>query len=1112
MKKLLRYALMLPVILLGANLEANVLFAQSTSITGKVTDSQTGEALPGVNVVVSNTTTGTATNADGQYTLSVSNAQDTLVFSYIGYITQKVPVNGRTSIDVALVQQAVQGQELVVVGYGTEKKRDLTGSVSTVSGDDIAKVPVANVAQSLAGKLPGVNVTTQDGRPGASVSIRVRGGGSVTQSNQPLLVIDGFPGGSLSDIPAEDIQSISVLKDAAATAIYGARGSHGVIIVTTKNPRKGRLTVTYNGYAKLNTAPKYFHTMGAYDYIAYNWAYAKAINDNYADAWEQLWGIGRYAAADHNSEGVNHYKGVPAANFEKQVYGNSWSQNHNLNISYGNDNTKYRLSLDYLGDNGMKVNSYYKRAFADFNLDQKILPTLTFNMDTRFAATNQVDNESTVNGVGSILSSAYWFRPVATKDVLGELNSSVNTQLGPYDNILQDEFNPVARIKDYTPLEKDRSIRLNTSLNWDVIKGLAVKSAFSLHGSFNRTSTWSGATYNDYLDTQGNKTYSGDAEIEDFRGWNLVWTNTLHYNVQGLGSHNILNVLVGQEITNSGSRSTDEFGKKYPASFSSSRAFANMDQYLHDPDIQNFGFSSKDDTPDRLLSFFGRANYSLLDRYLFTATFRADGSSRFAPSHRWAYFPAGAIAWRLSEEKFLRNVSWLSNLKLRVSYGETGDDGISASLWEQNWKSGGLTNWSISEVQQPYYEPASSTIANPNLKWETTVMGDIGLDFGFFSNRLHGSIDYYKNTTKNLLMQTQISAISGFSSTYANVGKTENRGIEVGLGADLIQSRDFNLSASVYVSVYSGKIVSLAEGVNGLYHSYWGSSVTQPNTGDYNLVVGQPVGIVRGWVYEGWYTVDDFNYKNGVYTLKPGVPDIAAGITGTVYGTGPHKPAGQTAYPGVMKFKDINHDGVVDENDVTNIGNMNPKSTGGFTFEGNYKNIDFKLHFSYSYGNQVYDVNYLAATYGSKEDGLFRNRLSMLSSAYKIYDIQNGQLTSVTDPAKLKALNKNATMFLPYQENPIASSYGIKDGSFLRLNTFVVGYTLPGKWIHQTGLNRVRLYGTIYNAFVLTNYPGLDPEVSTNLHQNKSIYPTPGLDFGAYPRARSFVLGINVGF
>src|SRR5699024_1385389 len=349
---------------------------------------------------------GTVTGAQGRFSLQVAQSSSyKLTFSYLGYQTKTMTVDGKSSVNVKLTSAKEVLDQLVVVGYGVQKKKDLTGAVSTVQGDQLSEIPVPNVIQALSGKMPGVNITSQDGRPGGSISIRVRGGGSISQSNQPLFIVDGFPAGSISDIPASDIQSISVLKDAASTAIYGARGSHGVIIVTTKSAQEGKLSIAYNGYVKFNTPPKYMETMNAYNYIAYNWAYAAAINDNYSDAWEMLWGIGRYGQKYNNPDGIAHYKKVPAANFEKQVYGNSISHNHDLTISYGNDKTQYRLLLNYLNNEGMKVNSYYKRAYADFNLKQKLASTLTFTLDTRFTSVQLLDNEGTTNGIGSILSS-----------------------------------------------------------------------------------------------------------------------------------------------------------------------------------------------------------------------------------------------------------------------------------------------------------------------------------------------------------------------------------------------------------------------------------------------------------------------------------------------------------------------------------------------------------------------------------------------------------------------------------------------------------------------------------------------------------------------------------
>ncbi len=1093
---------------------AAVATAQTKTITGTVKDDK-GERVPGATVTGKGTQSGTSTNSEGAFKITLPQTVTSLVITHSTMQTQEVAlIEGQTNVDIILKASTTNLNEVVVIGYGTVKRKDLTGSVGSVSGKQLAAVPVANAAQALQGKIPGVSVTAQDGRPDAAMSVRVRGGSSISNSNEPLYIVDGFPVSNINDIPASQIESIDVLKDASSAAIYGARGANGVVIVTTKSGKNGKFTISYDNYLQYNKATKYLETMGAYDYIAYNWAYAKSISNAYASAWERLWGIGSFAAQYNNNEGIDHYKNVGATNYSKEAYSNSFSHNHNLSISNGNDKTRYMLTLSYLDNEGMKINSWFKRANALFKIDQKIASNLTFSFDGRYADIQKMGNEGTTNGKGSILSSSYQFRPIATSDVLGELDDRKNTQIGLYDRLLQDRYNPVELMKDYLPLSKERSLRANAALSWTIIKGLTARTEFGYNRFFNRGKTWSGAVYNNYLDADGNKTFGGNASISSSEGWGYRWVNTLTYNVTALGEAHSLNVVVGQEVMNNHNEASTMTGNKYPSGFDADQAFAMMDRYLPmTGSIVNFGISSSVSFPNKYNSYFGRANYTLLDKYLFTFTMRADGSSRFAPTKQWAYFPAAAFAWRTSDEEFMKDITWLNNLKLRASFGTVGNDGISPNEWRQQWSSTGLTRWSINEIQQIGYT-TSGNLANPNLVWETATTRNLGIDFGIFQNRLYGTIDLYKNTTNDVLLLSTLNPISGFGTGIENVGSISNRGIELSLGGDIVNAKDFKLSASMNINFNRSKIEQLAPGVTGLYKSQWGSTVTQPNTGDYILKVGSPVGQVRGYVYDGWYTTDDFTYANGVYTLNKSAdnPDIGAGVIGTVFGTTTNKPGGQVAHPGVVKFKDLTGDGVVDEKDVTTIGDMTPKHTGGFNINASYKNFDLALNWNWSYGNQIYNANYLAAFTGSKEDGLYRNRLNYLSTSYKLYDIQNGQLVRVTDPAELKALNANATTFLPFQENPVVSSLGIQDGSFLRLNTVTIGYTLPGSLLNKIKLSRIRIYGAIYNALTLTSYPGLDPEVNTNTSQGNAAYPTLGLDWGSYPRARSFTAGVNIEF
>ncbi|WP_394707621.1 SusC/RagA family TonB-linked outer membrane protein [uncultured Draconibacterium sp.] len=1094
-------------------------YSQELSVKGTVTDASTGEALPGVNVVLQGTTNGTVTNIDGNYALQVPSSNAVLLVSFIGYDTQEIPVEGRTQINVSLKLNITELGEVVAIGYGTARRADITGAVSSVSTEQLTAAPVGDVAQALKGKLAGVNVTTQDGRPGAEVSIRVRGGGSISQSNDPLFIVDGFPVSSISNIPANQIKSIDVLKDASSTAIYGSRGANGVIMVTTKGGLEGKMTVTYDGYSQWSTIPKYIPVMDGYDYILYNWAYGSAIGDQYADAWEKLWAIGRYEGS--NSAGIDHYKSVPSRDYTKELFNSGFTHNHNFNIGGGTKDTKYLLAMNYLDQEGTKVGSGYERANASLKLDQKLGDKLDLTVNTRFS---QVTEDSRANEGNS---TAYYFRPIATDDVLGDMDVTSNTQIGDYNSILQDEYDPINLLNDGSEQKVSRSLVVNTALSWEIIKGLTAKTDLGYSINWSRQKNWSGAVINNYLMTDGTPTYSGNARVRASEGWNLRWVNTLNYEVQGLGVDHKLNVLAGMEVSDSGSEWTEQWGSKYPVSYDADRAFANMDQFLVEPLTGTSlppvwgGLNSNVGIPNRMQSYFGRANYTYKGKYLFTGTFRADGSSRFAPSNRWGYFPAGAFAWRASEESFLQDANWLDNLKVRLSYGSVGSDGISADLWKQSWAPG-TTRWSINESQQPNYTPASNKIANPDLKWETTITRNIGVDFAVLNGKLSGSIEVYKNTVKDLLLVSPVSDLTGFQYTQENIGQTSNKGIEFSLMGDIVRSQDFNLRGSINININKNNVDELAESINGQYNSNWGGVHYSPGSGDYLLEEGQPVGLIRGWIWDGMYTTSDFNYdaSTQIYTLKDGVPDMASGMLSTIYGTMSNKPGSQTAYPGVQKFRDISGpdgvaDGVVDDYDITIIGDTNPAHTGGFSFSGNYKAFDFGLDFNWSYGNDIYNATHQNAYLGIKEAGLYRNRYQELAGHYKIYDVVNGQITPVVEPAALDALNANSTTFIPYAESNSNSTFTIEDGSFLRLNTITLGYTIPNSVLSKIGIEKFRVYGSIYNAFTWTSYSGFDPEVSVDDQRNSGStggYPTPGLDYGSYPRDRSFTLGVNIEF
>lgn len=1076
-------------------------------VTGTVLDEQ-GQPMIGVTVRLRDGKAGATTDLDGKFSIEVPQ-NSVLVFSYIGYQEYTLTVGNQNNYIINMESENAALDEVVVIGYQTIKRKDLTGSVASVRGEDVATMPVANVAQALQGKLPGVNVTTQDGRPDATVSIRVRGGGSISQSNDPLILVDGITVKSLDDIPSDQVESIDVLKDASSTAIYGARGANGVILVTTKGAKEGKVSVSYNGYVKFNTPTKYLDTLDPYDYLSFVWGNAAALGDAYRVSFEKLYGLGDNAGS--NTGGIESYRNVSNQDIQKDVYNSSVSHNHDLTITGGNDKTRMLFSANYMDEEGMKINSYARRASFNFKINQKITKNLDVSFDARYSDRRTMGDEKTTNGSGSILSSSYRFRPIATSDILGDLDAMREGNMEMYGRqSTWDRYSPAARIGDYEPLYIKQRLRGTASLNWRIIDGLTYHTDLSYNRTWEEDKIWGGAIYNNYMnDATGEKLYAGSVEWAKRGSWGLRWTNTISYDFNFLPEDHRLNLLLGHEVTDSGGDEIEIDANHFPANFTKDNAFAMINQYDKTAGTSNF-FSGVD-MPERILSFFGRVNYTLLDRYLFTFTFRADGSSKFSPEHRWGYFPAAAIGWRISEEPFMESTrDWLDNLKLRFSYGSVGNDGIDANLWSQMWTSETDMRWqyALNNQYSSSYDYSATEMANRDLKWETTITRNIGVDFSFFNSRLWGSVDLYWNTTKDLLMLTSIPGITGFTATYDNIGQTSNKGIEISLSGEIYKDKDWNITAGMNINFNKGNVDELADNVTGLYSSSWCGSSSFPGN-DYILKEGSPVGIVRGYIYDGFYTTDDFNYVNGQYVLKEGVADLGSFIN-PVHGV--DRPEGQNAYPGLPKYRDMNDDKVIDELDVCEIGDMNPVHTGGFNINATWKNFDLGLYFNWSYGNDVYNVNKIASMYCAKESGAYENKLAFMKDAYKIYDIVDGQLVHLTTPEQLNAANVNAKYPLPYSENGVTSTLAIEDGSYLRLNTLTLGYSLPQNLLRKVGISKLRIYGTVYNVFTITGYSGLDPEVSANTSNNNATYPTVGLDWGTYPRARSFVVGLNLTF
>jgi len=1068
-------------------------FAQGHLVTGVVTDAN-GELMIGVNVTAVGTTNGTITDFEGRYSLSVQ-ANNKLQFSFIGYLPKTVAVNNQTKINVTLVEDAKTLEEVVVIGYGTVKKRDLTGSVASVNHDALIANPVANVAQALQGHLPGVSVISQDGRPGADVSIRVRGGGSITQSNDPLFIVDGFPVSTISDIPADQIESIDVLKDASSTAIYGARGANGVILVTTKGAKAEKVSVSYNTYMQVKTAAKTLDVLDAQDYVLHTWSYGTALGSSYGDAVASYFGLG-----SANGNNYSKYADVSSHDYTDDLLRSVISQSHNLSIAGGNEKTKIAFAANYLDDGGIKINSGYSRFNGSLKIQQQLLSNLRLDLDIRYTE-NMTDGkeDSAVNGKGSLLSNAYSFRPIDNP-----LGTGLFSGFGNGDSNVDQSENTLALVNDVIQKSRKQNIRGIASISWDIVKGLTARSELGLGRGNSENKYYENGLTNSYKYAKLNK---GDS-------WNVRSATTLNYEVQGLGKDNNLSFLLGNEVLASKSNSTQIIGAGYTSSFDFDQAFGMIN--MTNPSLGLDQFSNTIGTPSNTLSFFGRANYSFKGRYLLTGTFRADGSSKFSPNHQWGYFPAAAFAWRISDEPFLADSKeWLDNLKLRLSYGTSGADNIDASLWKETWTTSNVT---INGQSTTIYKPAGM-LSNPDLKWETTISRNIGLDFGFWNNRLYGSIDAYWNNTKDLLMQVPIDETTGYSYQYRNIGKTSNKGFELSVGADIIRHKNFTLNVTANYNYNKNNIDELADNVTAQYGTQWASTATQPNY-DYLFKVGSQVGLIRGYQCDGFYTVNDFDYNSttGVYTLKSGVADLSNTITGN-YPSPFKKAAGQNAFPGAVKLHNMNpdEDNVVDSKDITDLGEVTPKHTGGFNLNMNYKGLDFSAGFAWAIGGKIYNANAMANMYGNKDVALGANRLSFIKDCYKVYDVNtSGDLVAVTDPTALNTLNSNAQYGLPYYENGIVLSTFVEDASYLRLNTLTVGYTLPKQLTRKASIQRMRLYVTAGNLFTITGYSGLDPEVNTFSNKsttaNAGKYPTLGLDWGTYPRAKTFTFGLNLEF
>lgn len=999
------------------------LYAQQHRVSGVVKDAN--GPLPGVTVIVEGTTTGATTDVNGQYTVSGS-ANQTLVFTYIGYKDQRQTIGSRTTIDVVMEEDAVAVEELVVVGYGYQRKSDVATSVTTVKADEMKTYPAGNVGDMLRGRAAGVQVTTSSGRPGSVPEITIRGNRSINADNAPLYVIDGSPSSAteFGTLSAEDIASIEILKDAASQAIYGARASNGVILVTTKRGREGKTEVSYNGYVGIQKLWRNFDFYSAEEYFNLR-REAKAADAGLIDAREMpiedVFADEMMQQAWMNGESVD---------WEDTMFRNAIYHNHDVSLRGGNEWAKISASAGFFDQQGMvKTGSGYKRGNFRINADLKANKWLSIGVNATYAITEQQREDGS-------------FNEFITRSPLAQIYN----EDGSYSEYINSggQINPLYRAQHFERTIGRDSYRLNVFFDVKPFKGFNYRLNLSLYQRFDEDKQ---AKDSDYPGG------GGTASITDTRTKNWLVENILTYAVPIKNEKHKLNLTAVQSIDHNHSRSLGY-------------ATMNLPVDLGPDFIANGEFSG---TPTRawnennLVSFMGRAQYSLMDRYLLNLAVRVDGSSRFGKNNKWGTFPSAAFAWRVNQESFLKDVSWIDNLKLRVSYGIVGNqNGIG------NYETLGLSGQHAYEFGDSYemgYLP-STELSNPNLKWERSATLNTGIDFGFLNNRIEGTVEYYRTSTTDLLVSRGVNSALGYSKMLDNLGETKSWGIDLGLTGEIIRKKDFSWSVTTNLSLFRNEIVKIDDQVDE-----FGRPASQPGN---NWFIGQPINVYYDYKIAGIFQYEDFNitkdpYGNITYNLLPTIDSDGDGIADKAmeYVNAPK--------PGMVKVIDTNGDGRINADDRVPI-QRDPDFTISLSTTLNWKGFDFYMDWYAVSGGTLRN----AYLYDSNSGGSLQGKNNGVKVDYWTpYNPSN----AFPRPSH----NSNAT----YQ-----SAIAIQDASYIRLRTLQIGYNFPKKWISKVGLSKLRLYATATNLLTFTDVLSYSPELSP----------------GAYPEPQTYVFGANLTF
>ena len=1021
------------------------LYAQNTTLKGVIVD-ETDTPLIGATVQVKGTSTGSITDFDGNYTIK-ANKGAVITFSYIGYKTQEIKFTGQPTVNIKMVPDNQTLDEVVVVGYGTMKRSDLTGSVASIAAKDVEGFKTSSVAGALGGQIAGVQITSTDGTPGAGFSINIRGVGTLTGDSSPLYIVDGFEVDDIDYLSNSDIESIEILKDASSSAIYGARAANGVVLISTKSGKIGKPIINYNGSASYRKISKKLDVLSPYEFVKLQ----GEVNSKYSDSYFKTGNDDN--GNPYRYQSLDDYIGVSGVNWQDETFNPTWSQDHSLSIMGGTEDTKYNASFSRYIENGIFKNSGFNKTTGKFRLDQKLSKSLSFNFTVNYALTNREGvGTSGDSGRFNMLAQILSARPTGGLKLTDEelLASAIDPEMLESGESLA-QVNPVKQTESVTNNKRAEMWSGNASATWQIIKGLTFKTS----GTYNTTNNRTDIFYKDGSKEayrNGQKPYGRTQMGRDVR-----WTNSNNLTwKQKVKKHNY-DIMLGHEVS---FKSTE-----YLLGEAMDFPFDNLgNDYLGlgaTPSRVESSYSEK-----TLLSFFARGNYNYDNRYLFTATVRADGSTVFSNKNKWGFFPSFSAAWRVSEEAFMKDVEWVSNFKVRLGWGIVGNDRISnylsMDLYEANKYGIGNNTVTVLTPKQ---------LKNANLKWEGASSVNLGVDLGFFDNRLNVTADFFIKDTKDLLLAQSLAHVTGFDSQMQNIGKIQNKGIELSFNSTNIQTRNFTWQTNFNISFIKNTLKGLASGVESMYaRSGFDSNFTAY---DYIATVGQSLGLIYGYEFDGIYQSSDF------YTTPDNQLILKEGITNNArYGT---------VKPGVVKYKDQDGDGIITTNDRTVIGNAMPKWYGGITNTFNYKGIDFSFMFQFNYGNDIYNATRLYAT--QSRSGR-RNMLAEVADRWS---------------------PTNASNKVPSQDGYIVNdvySRFIEDGSFLRLKNITLGYTLPHKWTRKFHASKLRIYATGQNLFCISGYSGYDPEVNSA----SSNPMTPGLDWGAYPKSRVFTFGLDLQF